>query len=99
MRRPTPWLTAGLLALIGVAIFFGARPRTTVCARAPAMAGEPDLMLWAWETPEDFRGLDPTRAGVAYLSRELLLGSNLEVRPRHQQLLLPATSSLRPLFA
>jgi hypothetical protein len=52
--------------------------------------GEPYLMLWEWETPEDFRGLDPTRAGVAYLSRELVLGSNLEMRPRHQQLLLPA---------
>jgi Protein of unknown function (DUF3142) len=90
MRRPTPFLTAGLLVLIGLAIFFRARPRSAVSTPAPAMGGEPNLMLWAWETPEDFRGLDPTRAGVAYLSRELLLGSNLEVRSRHQQILLPA---------
>ena len=46
-------------------------------------------MLWAWETPEDLRALDPRRAGVAYLSRELLLGSQMEVRERHQPLLLP----------
>ena len=39
------------------------------------MGGEPSLMLWAWETPEDFRGLNPPRADVAYLSREVLLGS------------------------
>jgi hypothetical protein len=90
MRRPTPWLTAGLLTLIALAVCFRARPHTAVCTPAPAMAGEPSLMLWAWETSEDLRGLDPTRAGVAYLSRELLLGSNMEVRSRHQQLLLPA---------
>jgi Protein of unknown function (DUF3142) len=90
MRRPILWLTAGLLALIGLAVCFRARrPLTVVFTPAPAMGGEPNLMLWAWETPEDFRGLNPDRAGVAYLSRELLLGSNLEVRSRHQQLLLP----------
>jgi len=48
---------------------------TVVFTPAPAMGGEPSLMLWAWETPEDFRGLNPPRADVAYLSREVLLGS------------------------
>src|SRR6202000_602175 len=42
----------------------------------------------AWETPEDLRALDPERAGVAYLSRELLLGARPEVRLRKQPLLL-----------
>jgi hypothetical protein len=54
------------------------------------MGGEPNLMLWAWETPEDLRALDVGRGGVAYLDRELLLGKSQEVRLRHQRLLLPA---------
>jgi hypothetical protein len=45
MRRPIPWLTAGLLGLIGVAVCFRARPRTALCTPAPAMAGERSLML------------------------------------------------------
>jgi hypothetical protein len=61
------------------------------------MGGEPSLMLWAWETPEDLRGLDATRVGVAYLSHELLLGSNKEVRSRHQGLLLPTNVFLMPV--
>ncbi len=43
-------------------------------------------MLWAWETPEDFTALAPERAGVAFLSRELLLTSHLAIRPRYQPL-------------
>jgi len=45
-------------------------------------------MLWAWETPEDFTTLDPTKTGVAFLSRELLLGRTVQVRPRRQPLRL-----------
>jgi hypothetical protein len=45
-------------------------------------------MLWAWETPEDFTTLDPTKAGVAFLSRELLLGQSVQIRLRRQPLLL-----------
>jgi hypothetical protein len=43
-------------------------------------------MLWAWETPEDLTALNPARAGVAFLSREILLNPSLTVRPRHQPL-------------
>jgi len=50
----------------------------------------PSTMLWAWEVPEDLSTLDPTRAGVAFLSRELLLSNNpaqpVLVRGRHQPL-------------
>ncbi len=45
-------------------------------------------MLWAWETPEDLTPLDPARAGVAFLAREVLLGHDLIVRPRYQSLRL-----------
>jgi hypothetical protein len=54
-------------------------------------------MLWAWETPEDLRGLDAGRSGVAYLARELLLGKGQEVRSRRQRLLLPANVFLMPV--
>ncbi len=97
MRRPIPWLTVGLLALIALAAYFRVRPHNQVCTPAPHMGDEPSLMLWAWETPEDLRGLDVTRVGVAYLSRELLLGSNKEVRSRHQSLLLPKNVFLMPV--
>ena len=43
-------------------------------------------MLWAWETPEDLTTLDPHRAGVAFLAREVLLNQDLTVRPRYQPL-------------
>lgn len=89
MRRHPSWLLAGLFALICVAVRFHPLSHKKVPNLPPTMAGEPNLMLWAWETPEDLRGLDPSHAGVAYLSRELLLGSTMEVRSRHQQLVLP----------
>lgn len=53
---------------------------------AASMLGEPQLMLWAWETPEDMAALDPRRAGVAFLARELLLDRDVTVRPRKQPL-------------
>jgi hypothetical protein len=54
------------------------------------MQQEPLTMLWAWETPEDLRTLDPTHTGVAFLSREVLLSDHIQIRPRRQPLLLPA---------
>ena len=53
---------------------------------AAFMRQEPQIMLWAWETPEDLTLLDPKRAGVAFLAREVLLGRDLVVRPRYQPL-------------
>lgn len=55
-------------------------------APAAAMQGEPHLMLWAWETPEDLRQLAPSKAGVAFLAREVLIGQQAQVRPRRQPL-------------
>jgi hypothetical protein len=49
-------------------------------------------MLWAWERPEDLRGLG-TRAGVAFLAQTMTLrDGGLAVTPRRQPLLVdPAT--------
>jgi hypothetical protein len=52
------------------------------------MQQEPLTMLWAWEVPEDLTTLDPSKAGVAFLSREVLLGETLQIRPRMQPLRL-----------
>lgn len=44
-------------------------------------------MLWAWERPEDLRGLDARQAGVAFLERTVfLVGDGVVVRPRLQPL-------------
>jgi hypothetical protein len=52
------------------------------------MSGEPQTMLWAWEIPEDLRGLDVSRAGVAFLAAEIRVGTNVTVRPRMQPIAL-----------
>ena len=55
----------------------------------------PRLMLWAWERPEDLRGIDPRTAGVAFLARTLYLsGDNVGVRPRLQPLRVAAGTPL-----
>jgi hypothetical protein len=55
------------------------------------LPGFPNLMLWAWERPEDLRFLDPDSAGVAYLAGTVTMRDGLaEMRPRLQPLLLPA---------
>lgn len=47
-------------------------------------------MLWAWERPEDLRGIDPREAGVAFLARTVFLtGDGVAVRPRLQPLRVP----------
>lgn len=55
----------------------------------------PKLMLWAWERPEDLRGLDPAKVGVAYLCQTLTLqGDHLARTPRLQPLLVPKDTQL-----
>ena len=51
-------------------------------------------MLWAWETPENLTALDSRKAGVAFLSREILLGQRIQIRPRMQPLHIAANTWL-----
>ena len=45
----------------------------------------PPVVLWAWERPEDLRGLDANRFAVAFLSQTLILkGDAVILNPRHQ---------------
>lgn len=69
-------------------------PNPAVPLPAPDLQHEPLAMLWAWETPEDLTPLDTTKTGVAFLSRELLLGHTVQVRPRRQPLRLATNTWL-----
>ena len=56
--------------------------------------GLPPLMLWAWERPEDLRGLDPS-IGVAFLSQTItLVGDRVSLQPRRQPLRVSPTARL-----
>jgi hypothetical protein len=55
----------------------------------------PGRMLWAWERPEDLRGLDPARTGVAFLDRTVSIGPNgVTTRPRLQPLAVAPGTAL-----
>jgi hypothetical protein len=93
MTRPWKQLTLGLLACLAVFGLWHLRHRVlrrnSSNIAQPTMQNEPSTMLWAWETPQDLTTLDPAKTGVAFLSRELLLGKGVQVRPRRQPLRLP----------
>ena len=60
------------------------------CREKPdPLPGFPDLILWAWERPEDLRFLDPANAGVAVLAGTVTLNDGrVDFRPRMQPLLV-----------
>lgn len=57
--------------------------------RASMTGDAPSLMMWAWEEPEDLRGADPRRLGVAFLAERIFVGSNVKVVKRRQRILVP----------
>src|SRR5712692_9226080 len=59
------------------------------------LAGLPQIMLWAWERPEDLNFIDPREVGVAFLAGTLYLrGEKVVVRPRLQPLRVPDGTAL-----
>jgi hypothetical protein len=94
--RPARWSTLGLLFFtVAAGLFLALRLTALRLSRpkplalpAATMQHEPNTMLWAWETPEDLTTLDPSRTGVAFLAREIILAPGLTVRPRRQPLRL-----------
>jgi hypothetical protein len=87
------------VALIAAAAGFS---RASVAARdisasARELRALPPVIFWAWERREDLRGLDPARAGVAYLAATCMLaGDRVRLQPRAQPLFVdPGT----PLIA
>jgi hypothetical protein len=48
---------------------------------------EPEVILWAWERPEDLTFVDPQKTSVAFLTKTIYLrGDKVVVRPRLQPL-------------
>src|ERR1700680_2061942 len=55
----------------------------------------PNVILWAWERPEDLRKLDAHRIGVAFLASTVFLsGDTVALRPRLQPLRVPPGTPL-----
>jgi len=88
-RRILPLcILAGTLAVFA----FGRMMRH---AEPDPLPGFPRLILWAWETPEDLRFLNPRATGVAFLSRTIRWrDGNVESRPRLQPLRVPPETPL-----
>ena len=53
------------------------------------LATFPKDTLWAWERPDDLRGIDRARFAVAYLAATIRLAGGLSVDGRRQPLLVP----------
>jgi hypothetical protein len=74
-------------------ICHGDESRTAVSARR--LTGFPNTMLWAWHRPEDLRGLDRQKVGVAFLAATWFLGPDgPRVEPRVQPLLVDPGTQL-----
>jgi hypothetical protein len=82
------WKFAKVVMSLGAALAFegDAVPERQM---PPALAGSPPVMLWAWEEPEDLRGIDPRQSGVALLAGRIFLDDALHQIPRRQRILVP----------
>jgi hypothetical protein len=71
-------------------IFFACYLFFQVQARENRLYDCPQLMLWAWERPENLLWINPNKVGVAFLARTLSLnGEAVSIQPRRQPLNVP----------
>ena len=83
---------ATALVCAGV-ICHGDESRAALGARR--LAGFPNTMFWAWHRAEDLRGLDPQKAGVAFLAATWFLGADgPRIERRMQPLIVDQGTSL-----
>jgi hypothetical protein len=55
----------------------------------------PEIVLWAWEEPEDLRFVNPQDTGIAFLAATIRLQADATIiRPRFQPLLVPDAAKL-----
>ncbi len=55
----------------------------------------PDIVLWAWERPEDMRFIDSHKVAIAFLATSIELSKDgVNVHPRSQPLLIPRDALL-----
>lgn len=78
LRRKSPLP----VALVSLALLFAAG----LAFHASAVAPTPQLVLWAWERPEDLRFLASQPVAVAYLAGSIYLDSQPALHPRLQPL-------------
>jgi hypothetical protein len=103
--RPPRWrLASAGLALslaLGLALSLATGLRASTPLRPaphPGLAQLPAQMLWAWERPEDLRGLPPG-TGVAWLAASVRLrGEAADIRPRAQPLRVSPGTVLLPVL-
>lgn len=82
------------LGLLVIVLTMTSGPHVPVGAVPDHMPGVPRLLFWAWERPEDLRGLDP-RAGVAFLAATYRLrSSGTETLLRRQPLKVDGSTPL-----
>jgi hypothetical protein len=95
IRRVVRQAAIAMAIVCAGVICHGDESRATVGARR--LTGFPNTMFWAWHRAEDLRGLDPQKAGVAFLAATWFLGSGgPRIERRTQPLLVdPGT----PLMA
>jgi hypothetical protein len=86
--RTTVLVSAGVCASLMLLGHARDRPNLNRSAKLGELA--PPTMLWAWEEPEDLRGIDPRQVGVAFLAERVFLGARARVNPRRQNLLVPS---------
>jgi hypothetical protein len=62
--------------------------------RAATFARAPDVVLWAWEQPQDLSFIDPARVGIAFLARTVTIAvDGVRMRPRMQPLRVPPATA------
>jgi hypothetical protein len=89
VRRSLLFLCTLLIAALSVA-----PGRAAVSIAGARAIPAPALVLWAWERPEDLRGLG-TSAGVAFLAQTITIDGQIVIRgPRRQPLRVDPSTPL-----
>lgn len=67
----------------------------SACRQTRPIPQLPQIMLWAWERPEDLRYLNTSNAGIAFLARTVALENGHAIlNPRLQPLQFPPGTAL-----
>jgi hypothetical protein len=81
-------------ALVAALVMLAAASSSDAPLRRPAMDRLPRVFVWAWERPEDLRGLAPG-IGVAFLAQTISITRHgVHVAPRRQPLRVAPASAL-----
>lgn len=82
------------VAALALVILSGCRPKAPTRNRLDEKHF-PQIVLWAWERPEDLEFLDARRYAVAFLAQTLILkGDEVVFSPRHQPLKVSPNTEL-----